>query len=345
MSLLDPAVLNPSDDNYTSYAEEEYNKERPLDRALVIWHEGRCKVLDHIGPQLDYVEHVGMLDRYLEQDLEECAGDLAGVLVWEGKLDSETIYDHEGDADTDEWLKGTARLATEEEWRAHVDDEWPWDVSLWKKTTMVDLETSPTPAGPIEPRCSCDDFCDSPCPAHASLEDIVKWDGGLGDLSTRDKAGSLPHDRLGKWKSAADARMVALALHLTDDEYTKWASESVLPADYLTRKSRPDGMTISRLANGLRPDPSKPFEFESLVEQYSQRAQEAHLEMGWSVQFHKSLAELWAVTDIEIIKSFMAKHPGFTQEQALATVFRVGEFLEGLLGKVQIQVRYEEKEG
>lgn len=31
--------------------------------------------------------------------------------------------------------------------------------------------------------CTCDAFCDSPCPRHATPEDIKAWDGGIGDLA------------------------------------------------------------------------------------------------------------------------------------------------------------------
>lgn len=30
--------------------------------------------------------------------------------------------------------------------------------------------------------CTCDAFCDSPCPVHANEEEKAAWDGGLGDL-------------------------------------------------------------------------------------------------------------------------------------------------------------------
>jgi hypothetical protein len=33
------------------------------------------------------------------------------------------------------------------------------------------------------PKCCCDEFCDCPCPVHATPEAHAAWDGGLGDLS------------------------------------------------------------------------------------------------------------------------------------------------------------------
>lgn len=306
----------------TASFDEGYKKERPPDRALVMWYEGRCQVLDHIGPDLDYVAHIDMLSEYLNSDLEECASGLSGVLVWEGKLHGEVITNWEGGQDCDEWLEGTARLATKEEWRACVDGEYSWEVALWKEMVAIDIETLPTSPGLSQPRCTCDNFCDSPCPEHASAEEITKWDGGLGDLSNDGKAHENVMSRLSQWKSPADARMVALALLLTPEEYQRWKHKGDLPTDYLTRTTRPDGASIGRLSSGLCPDPSKPFEFDSLVEQYSQRAREVHMEMGWDVRFFKSLAELWATTDLEIIRVFMENRPGLTREEAIATVFR-----------------------
>jgi hypothetical protein len=34
----------------------------------------------------------------------------------------------------------------------------------------------------VTQRCTCDDFCDSPCPEHATEAEKVAWNGGLGDL-------------------------------------------------------------------------------------------------------------------------------------------------------------------
>ena len=103
----------------------KYKDKCPDDRALLIVHEDRCSVLDHIGPALDYIDDQGMFSDYFDP---VCEGIASGVYIWEGKMAGGYDYrTHE----TDEYLEGKFRLATKEEWHAHLDNEYPWDRSLW----------------------------------------------------------------------------------------------------------------------------------------------------------------------------------------------------------------------
>lgn len=101
-----------------------YKKERPLDRALLVIHAGRALYLDHIGPGIDYYldEEPFKDDEYSEPN---------GAYIWEGKLHSTTTRDLEGYYDVECELDGTLRLATLEEWQAHINEEYLWDRSEW----------------------------------------------------------------------------------------------------------------------------------------------------------------------------------------------------------------------
>jgi hypothetical protein len=99
-------------------------KERPLDKALLIIHEGKSLYLQHIGPCIDY---------YLEEcdPKEDTFKEPNGVYIWEGTIKASRTYYAEGGFEIDEELEGTLRLATLEEWQAHINDEHVWDRMLW----------------------------------------------------------------------------------------------------------------------------------------------------------------------------------------------------------------------
>jgi len=102
-----------------------YKKERPLDRALIVIHASKALFLDHIGPGIDYYLSNSSFseDEWTEQN---------GVYVWEGKFVWTVITYLEGDKDVEEELVTlTMRLATLEEWTAHLKDEYIWDRDEW----------------------------------------------------------------------------------------------------------------------------------------------------------------------------------------------------------------------
>jgi hypothetical protein len=119
--------MNPSIEEHSIEAwnsELRYKKERPLDRALLVIHNGKALYLDHIGPGIEYYlsECTHKDDEFIEPN---------GVYIWEGKLISKVITYFEGDHDCEEELNGTLRLATLDEWQAYINDEYIWDRSEW----------------------------------------------------------------------------------------------------------------------------------------------------------------------------------------------------------------------
>ena len=109
--------------------DSRYLKDCPKSQVLVVIHEGVPLILQHIGSDLDYLDDVGMLSEYLEP---ECESISSGVYIWEGNMRVETISpNYYGEIDADEWLEGKLRPVTKEEWQAHLNDEWVWDLKLW----------------------------------------------------------------------------------------------------------------------------------------------------------------------------------------------------------------------
>lgn len=106
--------------------EIKWKTNRPKDRILCVVNYGKPLVLDCIGPAVEYFQQEGFLDDTLENDLEP---DANGVLIWEGSI--ECVRYLEGDFD--EYLKGTTRSSTKEEWEAHLNGEYPWDPNEWKE--------------------------------------------------------------------------------------------------------------------------------------------------------------------------------------------------------------------
>jgi hypothetical protein len=102
-----------------------YKKDRPLDCVMYVAMYGKCMVLDYIGPFVDYLAHESSLEDQIEQDVI-CENDV-GVYIWSGC--GEQIQYFAGDYDVQ--MNGDYRLATKEEWEHHVNDEYPWDRSLW----------------------------------------------------------------------------------------------------------------------------------------------------------------------------------------------------------------------
>jgi hypothetical protein len=102
----------------------KYRKPCPDDMALVVVHEGRGEILDHIGPGLQYVEDSGMRSDYFDPC---CEGQSSGVFIWEGRMATETYANGEHDY----YLDGTFRPATKEEWYAYLEGKPPWDPSRW----------------------------------------------------------------------------------------------------------------------------------------------------------------------------------------------------------------------
>jgi hypothetical protein len=103
-----------------------YRKDRPLDRALVAVAHGKSKVLDYIGPSLDALSDNGVL----QEEMSSCSVDTPpGIYIFDGKVVVERDDSYCGD--TEIYLTGDFRPATEEEWNFYLDGEYPWDPNLW----------------------------------------------------------------------------------------------------------------------------------------------------------------------------------------------------------------------
>jgi hypothetical protein len=99
-------------------------KDRPLDRALIIIYEGLAVYYDHIGPDIDYYleERNPKVDFFKEPN---------GVYIWEGKIKTNRVIYLNGEFDIDVKLDGTLRKATIKEWQAYINEEYLWDRTEW----------------------------------------------------------------------------------------------------------------------------------------------------------------------------------------------------------------------
>ena len=93
------------------------------DKAVVCKVRGKAMLLYFHGTGLEYWESVAGRDG-LATDIGEDIEEKDGVFVWEGKVRAHTDYWGEHD----EWLEGTSRDISDEEWELiRNDDVPPWD--------------------------------------------------------------------------------------------------------------------------------------------------------------------------------------------------------------------------
>jgi hypothetical protein len=109
----------------------KYKKGCPLDRALVVIHEGRADVLEHIGSGLDYLSNECMLS---DEVGSLCEGLASGVYILDGHMVT-TGPSYYGDYDC--YFEGDFRPATKKEWAAYLDAEYLWDESLWYESEII----------------------------------------------------------------------------------------------------------------------------------------------------------------------------------------------------------------
>lgn len=116
------------------YEPPTYKKDCPPDRALLVSDGTHVKVLDYIGPALDYwFECAGL-------DVEDFDGEPPGIWIWEGTIVDDkywTDYGYEYDAE----LSGETRPLTKEEWEDWKINDCPWDPDDW-----CEPQKSPPPA-------------------------------------------------------------------------------------------------------------------------------------------------------------------------------------------------------
>jgi hypothetical protein len=111
--------------------EPKYRSPCPDDMALVVVHEGRALVLDHIGPGFSYISDVGMMDDYIDPCCEDMA---SGVYIWVGRLVSDP-----DSIEPDIYLDGNFRLATKEEWAHHLAGKDIWNPTLWYEDPLEEV--------------------------------------------------------------------------------------------------------------------------------------------------------------------------------------------------------------
>lgn len=125
---LDRIAVMPSDDpegmNSTNYFwSMRYKDGHPKCRALVASDGEHAILLDWIGPDLDYLNHVDSGTFHHD----EWAGTKIGIWIWEGRLRSSRDYWDEHD----EWLEGDFRKLTRDEWADYCVNDCPWDPADW----------------------------------------------------------------------------------------------------------------------------------------------------------------------------------------------------------------------
>jgi hypothetical protein len=123
-----PNLLNA--DPVEDEPQKKYKRGCPPDRALVVLHEGKSEVLEYIGPGLDYLAD----DCMLRDEIDSFCEGLSGVFILEGRMIS-TGPDYNGEYDA--YFEGDFRVATKEEWAAHLNGEYIWDESLWYESESV----------------------------------------------------------------------------------------------------------------------------------------------------------------------------------------------------------------
>ena len=103
-------------------------RDRPKDRALVVYNAGEVKVLHHVGPDLEtWEQETGeFCDEIVEDNIPN------GLYIWEGVITSIRVWNYDGD-EYDSNFKGTLRPLTPDEWFWFCEDPDtpPWDVSAW----------------------------------------------------------------------------------------------------------------------------------------------------------------------------------------------------------------------
>lgn len=92
------------------------------DKAVIVKVRDKSMCIYYHGTGLDYwVDGVGQ-----QEMAEEIGNDIKetdGVFIWSGHIGASTDYWGEHD----EWLEGTARPVTDEEWIDLITDNDPWD--------------------------------------------------------------------------------------------------------------------------------------------------------------------------------------------------------------------------
>ena len=132
-----------------SHFKHRYREDAPKLRALVAIHCGVLQDLIHIGEALEWLidESGEPLSDYITTSWSNLPN---GIYIWEGEINSDGGSFDYGEYECEHWLEGEFRLATKEEWEAHVNGEYPWDPSLWISSAV---EVKPEEAEPKQEPC------------------------------------------------------------------------------------------------------------------------------------------------------------------------------------------------
>lgn len=124
LSLLPPELADP----IVSFMGRVYKCKMdlpPYEQALVLVIFGKAKILAHIGPGLDNIEHDGFLQEHFDDEVEvQVTAD--GLYLWSGKLVEHVKFD-----EVETWIEGSFTPATQEQWHRFVDGVPPWERSRW----------------------------------------------------------------------------------------------------------------------------------------------------------------------------------------------------------------------
>lgn len=102
-------------------------KDLPPEKALVVIVFGKPKVLDYVGPGLDFLEVDGYLQNHFQEEVE-LHKLRNGLYIWSGQVVERTSF--AGD-EVEYWVEGDFKKASSLQWVRHLEDDPPWDESLY----------------------------------------------------------------------------------------------------------------------------------------------------------------------------------------------------------------------
>ena len=129
--IMDTRYTLMGDEDTSPKYKTKYKDDCPEDIALIIVGPGGLAMcLEHMGPGIDFVMEEGLFDPE-----DECFTAHPGVYIWRGKLVQLRTPEEDGGG---ELVSTVMSRATEDQWRAYLDNSWPWDPEPYLKTEPKD---------------------------------------------------------------------------------------------------------------------------------------------------------------------------------------------------------------